>query len=91
MHQTMGPGGLVRSDRTDNPMEVSLSYLSKIIGEIHQNLIQLEKKVSYHHTKYFSTWRTLNVVPILTELEINTQILKGRFDDFIKICGIYGK
>lgn len=75
--------------KTNDPIEVNLSYLSKIIDEIHRDLIQLDKKVSYHNSKYFCGWRTLNVSNILSNLDTNSAILKNRFDDFVKLCTIY--
>lgn len=77
------------SDSTlEDPIEISLSYISKIISEIRQTLLQIDRKVVNHNMKYFSSWRTLNVEELLQTLETNTNILKNRFDDFVKLAGL---
>jgi len=72
----------------EDPVEISLSYISKIIGEIRHTLLQIDRKVVNHNMKYFSTWRTLNIDELLQTLETNTNILKSRFDDFVKLAGL---
>lgn len=72
-----------------DPIQISLAYISKIIDDIHQNLILINQKVEYHQSKWFNAYRILDLNSLLTQLEINTNILKARFDDFIKICTIY--
>lgn len=79
---------LQEKSNLEDPVEISLSYISKIIGEIRQTLLKIDRKVMNHNMKYFSSWRTLNVEDLLLELETNTKILKNRFDDFVKLAGL---
>jgi hypothetical protein len=75
---------------SDNPIEISLIYLSKIIEDIHKILLQIDQKVNYHQTKWLSSYRTLNIESLLTQLETHSVILKNRFDDFVKLSSIPG-
>lgn len=69
----------------DDPIELCLTYLHKTIQNIHNDLLALDKKVVYHNTKWFSSWRTLNIKTQLESLRANTNLLVMRFDDLIKI------
>ena len=73
------------NDKFDDPIELCLTYLHEIIQEIHNNLTAINKKVLYHGTKWFSTWRTLNIKGQLEMLQINSDLLESRFNDLIKI------
>jgi hypothetical protein len=73
----------------DDPLEICLIYLSKIVNDIHVNLVLINQKVTYHQTKWGSSYRTLDIDELLNKLETDITILKNRFDDFIKIRNIY--
>lgn len=68
-----------------DPIRLCLLYLCEIIQEIHNNLLEINKKVLYHQTKWFNSWRTLNVTNLLTNLRINSNLLNERFNDLTKI------
>jgi len=74
---------------SEDPLEICLIYLSKSVNDIHKTLLSINQKVVYHQTKWFGSYRTLNISPLLTQLEIDIDILKNRFNDFIKIYNIY--
>lgn len=74
-----------------SPIEISLVYLSNSIKEVHYNLVQINQKVLYHQTKWFNSWRSLNIINLLSDLETNTSVLQSRFDTFVKMYHIYDK
>ena len=73
------------NDICDDPIELCLHYLYEIIHEMHNNLLAISKKVAYHKTKWFYTWRTLNIKDQLNTLKISSDKLEARFNDLIKI------
>lgn len=77
---------IINEKENDNdPIELCLHYIHETIQKIHENLTAINKKVAYHNTKWFSSWRTLNVKTLLKELETNTKLLDSRFKDLMKI------
>jgi len=44
-----------------DPIQLSLMYLSGIIREIHNDLISINNEIAYHHTKWFNSWRALDI------------------------------
>ena len=73
------------TDLSNDPIELCLVYLHETIQEIHNILSNINDKVEYHNTKWFSSWRTLNVTPFIESLELNSTLLNSRFDDLTKI------
>jgi len=72
-------------DLKTDPIEICLHYLHEIIQKIQTELITINKKVAYHNTKWFSSWRQLNIKPMVTRLTLYSDQLRDRFDDFLKI------
>ena len=72
-------------DLKNDPIQLCLFYLHDIIQEIHNNLLDINKKVANHNTKWFSTWRTLNITSYLDNLRLNSKLLDTRFNDLTKI------
>lgn len=68
-----------------DPIELCMVYLHETIQEIHNCLTTINKKVSYHNTKWFCRWRTLNIKTQLENLKINFSLLIQRFDDLTNI------
>lgn len=69
----------------NDPIELCLIYLHEIIQEINNDLVAINAKVQYHNTKWFCSWRKLNVAPMLENLRINSTLLEDRFNDLTKI------
>lgn len=69
----------------EDPIELCLSYLHETIRDIRSDLLAINRKVAYHSTKWFSSWRTLDVSTYLSSLKVNAQLLDQRFDDLTKI------
>lgn len=68
-----------------DPIELCLIYIKESIDEINKNLIDIDNTVRYHNTKWFSSWRKLNIKKKLEILELNAVQLNKRFDYLIKI------
>lgn len=73
------------ADLRYDPIELCLIYLHEIIQEIHNDLSKINGKIAYHHTKWFSSWRTLDLTNSINNLKINSKLLDRRFDDLTKI------
>lgn len=80
---------LISSRNTDveltDPIELCLSYVHEIVNEINGNLSDIERKVAYHKTKWFSNWRALNIKAKLDLLKLNSDVLNVRFRDLMEI------
>jgi hypothetical protein len=73
------------TDLDNDPIELCLLYLHEIIQYIHNDLTAINKKVEYHNTKWFSSWRILSVKTFLENLRLHSKLLESRFDDLTKI------
>lgn len=73
------------TDLKNDPIELCLVYLHDIIQKINNDLRIINSKVAYHNTKWFSSWRTLNISSQLNNLKLNSRLLDLRFDDLTKI------
>lgn len=74
-----------------DPIEISLGYISKSVEDIHSTLAEIDQVVAYHNTKWFNSWRPINIKKQLKSLEQNSIVLKNRFDSFIKVCDLIDK
>ena len=73
------------TDLSNDPIELCLIYLHETIQAIHDDLSAINNKVEYHTTKWFSSWRTLNITSLIDNLELNAGLLNARFEDLTKI------
>src|SRR5688500_15149172 len=71
-----------------DPLQISLMYLSTVICDIHNDLILIDKQIAYHQSKWFNSWRVMNIKKYLDSLETNNSLLLNRFDDFMKISAL---
>lgn len=69
----------------DDPIELCLMYLRESVKNIHGDLSDISNKVAYHNTKWFNSWRTLNIKHFVENLKTNTRLLNERLDRLIKI------
>lgn len=76
-------------DSEEDPIELCIIYLHEIIQDIHNDLDRMNKKVEYHHTKWFSNWRTLNIKPMKDSLKLNSKLLNSRLDDLTRISLLF--
>jgi len=68
-----------------DPIELCLRDLHLTIQSMNKIINDMHKKSEYHKSKWFNTWRTLNLKHLLEELEDNSILLDARFNDLIKI------
>lgn len=73
------------ADYNTDPIELCLHYLHEVIQDIHLDLTDIASKVAYHDSRWFSSWRTLNLTTQLASLSLNSRLLESRFDDLTKI------
>ncbi|MEM0354245.1 MAG: hypothetical protein QXW79_01550 [Thermoplasmata archaeon] len=69
----------------NDPIELCLASLHEIIQRIHNNLVEINSKVTRHNKKWFSSWRTLNLNKQLDDLKTNSKLLDIRFADLITV------
>ena len=74
-----------RANFCSDPIELCIKYLHETIQNIYNNLSTIKKKVEYHNTKWFYTWRTLNITAQLEELQVNSELLDARFKDLTNV------
>jgi hypothetical protein len=72
-------------DLRKDPIELCIFSIHETIQNIHNTLIAIEKKVAYHNTKWFSSWRTLNIHDLLDDLRMYSNLLTNRFNDLLTI------
>ena len=75
----------LKNDIDKDPIQLCLMFLHETIRDIHNDLEAINKKVAYHKTKWFNSWRTLNIRPKVDTLRNNSALLNARFDDLTKI------
>ena len=69
----------------NDPIELCLKSLQEIIEQIHHDLTAIDKKIAYHQTKWFNSWRSLNIKSLIETLQFHSRILDCRFNDLTKI------
>lgn len=74
-----------KEDLALDPIELCLKYIHQTVKNINLILKAINDKVAYHQTKWFYSWRTLNVKPLLDTLQMHSKLLDSRFDDLTKI------
>lgn len=81
LHQSIS----LETDLDNDPIELCLLFLQQTINDINNDLEAINKKVAYHNTKWFSSWRKLNIKSLLVSLEEHSVQLNSRFDDLTKV------
>lgn len=72
-------------DLKSDPIELCLMFLHEIIKDIHADLKQINDRIAYHKTKWFNSWRSLDLSNQIASLKLNSRLLDNRFDDLTKI------
>jgi hypothetical protein len=72
-------------DDKNDPIQICLNDLHQCIQAINIDINEINNIMIYHESKMFSSWRVLNIKRQLKSLEVNSNNLEKRFDDFIKI------
>lgn len=73
----------------DDPVSLCLKYIHASIKYVHDDLEAINVKVEKHKNKWFNSWRTLNVAPLIQQLKIHSNILNERFEDLTKILMLF--
>lgn len=69
----------------EDPVKICLAYVHQSINKVHYDLAEIEKRITYHQTKWFNKWRSLHIKSKLEELTIDMKILENRFHEFIEL------
>jgi len=73
----------------ENPaMQKALTNLHLIVEQIQKTLEHINQKIKYHHTKYFSSWRTLNYQKELNKLKQSIKLLNIRYQMFLEVVRV---
>lgn len=78
-------------DLSNDPIEICLISLKETIKDINNDLSIINQKIAYHNTKWFNSWRKLNIQRYLENLKTNSHLLDLRFNDLTKICSFLHK
>lgn len=62
-----------------------IQSIQSILEDLHNLLEKIEKKLSYHKTLWFQSWRTLDFTKELHDIKLKKNILNSRFDILQKI------
>lgn len=70
-------------------VDYALINLNDIITKIHKELVEINKIIEYHETKYLSSWRSLGCDENIERLIIYKKILDERFELFIRTLNLF--
>ena len=62
-----------------------LEGLKEILDKLEKELKEIEENIKYHETKYFYTWRVIDINKNIEICNNHIKILNNRFELFIKI------
>jgi hypothetical protein len=82
---------LIHVDYSNNirdPLELCLNFLHDIIGDIYNDLDEINKKIIKFNKKYFKRIRKLKIDNQLEKLTIDSYLLNTRFNDLLDILQI---
>ena len=75
----------LKSEQQRESVEVCLNAVLEIVEKVLHGLSELHTELDYHQTRWFNTWRTPNVEPLLKGLCVLDKIFDKRVDLLIKI------
>jgi len=70
------------------PVKISLNWFAESIKDVEESLQLLKNAVEYHHSKYFSSWRTCNFSEPLRILTTHVKILVDRETTLLQMIAI---
>jgi len=68
--------------------KISLKSIEILIDEINKELIDINQKINYHNSKYFSSWRSINLDNNINQLNDHNILLDKRLDNLIKLLNL---
>lgn len=69
-------------------IQKSLTNLHFVVEEIHRLMENIDNKIKYHQTKYFSTWRSLNYEDEIKKLKRYIQLMDTRYQMFLEVLKV---
>jgi len=69
-------------------IQKALTNLHLIVEQIQKILEDINQKIKYHHTKYFSSWRTLKYEKQLANLKKSIKLLNIRYQMFLEVIKV---
>jgi len=63
----------------------AIKYLCITLNNIHNSMTNIKQKIEYHNTKYFNSFRKLDIELEMNLIKKEHNILLGRFDLILKI------
>lgn len=70
------------------PVKISLDWFTESIQNVEESLQLLKNAIEYHHSKYFSSWRSCDVSESLRILTANVKILVERENTLLQMIAI---
>ena len=70
------------------PVTIALNWFTESIKDVEESLQLLKNAVEYHHSKYFSSWRTCNFSEPLRILTTHVKILSDRETTLLQMIAI---
>jgi len=77
-------------DLKNDPIELCMRSLHEVIQDINDCLITISNKIARHNCKWFKHLRTLNLRPLLEDLELNSELLDRRYNDLLSVSMFLG-
>jgi hypothetical protein len=65
---------------TSNTVKICIESVHNVLEELHQLLKNIDKKISDHKLKWFSSWRRIDLTSEIAELKNKKSILDKRFN-----------
>jgi hypothetical protein len=69
-------------------IQKSLTNLHFVVEEIHRLMENIDNKIKYHQTKYFSSWRGLNYEDEIKKLKRYIQLMDSRYQMFLEVLKV---
>lgn len=79
-----------RVDHTKEPINLAWNSLTEIVKIIHTLLEEISEKIKYHESKYFSSWRSIDISSEVSRLEKLNKILESRISLFFEVFKVFG-
>jgi len=76
-------------ENSSEAVSLCIKNIERCITKIHTLLQEINKEITYHKTKWFSSWRSLHVDNSLNQLRRQKGVLDHRIDLLMKVMAIH--